>query len=660
MSSVRAPTAAERWSSDREDLSEDGHESSAATILMVDDRVENLVTLEAVLQPLGHGLIRATSGEDALRQVLRYDFALILMDVQMPNMNGFETAELIKSRERSRDTPIIFLTAISKDEEFVFRGYSTGAIDYLFKPFNPDILRSKVSVLVDLHLKSQEIRRQSELLRQSQVREIELRHRARLLESEARYAQIVNSATDSIISYGEDRAITVFNTAAERTFGVRALEALGKPVDGFLRADGAGRIVSAEVRPAREGEGLDPASTGTMEGMGVRADGSEFPVELSVSSLVLDNERFHTIILRDISERRRAEELLRIQRESLEATMEELRTVNEELHDRSLELERAMGSRSRFYASMSHELRTPINAILGYSALLLDDIYGPLADQQRESVRRTNRAANQLLDLVNDILDLSKIEAGKMELQFESITFPDLMRDLFATVAPLAQSREVELTLAADQGPWTIVSDPRKIRQIALNLLSNAIKFGGGKPVQVTCIRTEQGDLRIDVRDQGKGIPPTDVERIFEEFVQLESTSGEAGTGLGLPISRRLAERLGGSLTVLSEVGVGSTFTLQVPDAAAELPSAGGSGSSSAPEPSASEEEEVSPQSQRAQGQEGDFGPTSARAPGSGEERRPPQAGPGREQSDAVRDAGGREQGGGLDTDLPASAESAA
>jgi PAS domain S-box-containing protein len=552
---------------------------ASAKVLLVDDRIENLVTLEAVLQPLGHELIRATSGEDALRQVLRHDFALILLDVQMPNLNGFETAQLIKSRERSRDTPIIFLTAISKDEEFVFRGYSTGAVDYLFKPFHPDILRSKVSVLVDLHLKGREIQRQSELLRQSQVREVELRHRARLLESEARYAQIVNSATDSIISYGEDRAITVFNAAAEHAFGVRAQEALGRAVDGFLRPDGAGRLLSQEVRPAREGEGLDPASTGTMEGVGVRADGSEFPVEFSISSLVLDAERFHTVILRDISERRRAAELLRIQNESLEAAMEELRTVNEELHERTLELERAMGSRSRFYASMSHELRTPINAILGYSALLLDDIYGPLTDQQRESVRRTNRAANQLLDLVNDILDLSKIEAGKMELQYERILFPDLMRDLFATVAPLAQSREVELTLDAEESSWSIVSDPRKIRQIALNLLSNAIKFGGGKPVRVSCARTEEGELRIDVQDQGAGISQGDVERVFEEFVQLETSTGEAGTGLGLPISRRLAEHLGGSLTVVSEVGLGSTFTLRVPDAgAAKLPDGEASG----------------------------------------------------------------------------------
>ncbi|HEU0080376.1 MAG TPA: response regulator, partial [Longimicrobiaceae bacterium] len=135
-------------------------EQSGAMILMVDDRMENLVALEAILQPLGHDLVRATSGPEALRQVLLHDFAVILLDVQMPGMNGFETAQLIKSRERSRATPIIFLTAISKEEEYVFEGYSAGAVDYMFKPFNPAILRSKVAVFVELYLKTVQLRQQ--------------------------------------------------------------------------------------------------------------------------------------------------------------------------------------------------------------------------------------------------------------------------------------------------------------------------------------------------------------------------------------------------------------------------------------------------------------------------------------------------------------------
>src|SRR5258708_22397734 len=146
-------------------------------ILLVDDRPENLLALEAILEPLNQLLIRATSGPEALKRVLETEFAVILLDVQMPGMNGFEVAEIIKSRERSRTIPIIFLSAISKEDAYVFKGYSMGAVDYVFNPFNPDVLRSKVAVFVDLFLKHRELQQQGELLRDCQKRELELEHR---------------------------------------------------------------------------------------------------------------------------------------------------------------------------------------------------------------------------------------------------------------------------------------------------------------------------------------------------------------------------------------------------------------------------------------------------------------------------------------------------
>ena len=547
-----------------------------ATILMVDDRVENLVALEAVLQPLGHDLVRALSGDEALRKVLHEDFALILLDVQMPGMNGFEVAQFIKSRARSRHTPIIFLTAISKEEEYVFEGYSAGAVDYLFKPFNPNILRSKVAVFVDLYLKEQQLREQAEQLRQSELRELDLLHRTRLLESEARYAQVINAATDAIITYDWSRKITAFNAAAERTFGLTAEEAMSRPIDELIdlgddksssAAAGGEQGGGEKGADSNDRNETDAGASPTQEATGKRPDGSTFPLEFTASTLKLKDERFETLILRDITERRRAEELLRTQKESLEGTMEELRALNEELNERTIELERAMGARSRFYASMSHELRTPINAILGYSALLLDNIYGPLNEKQVASITRTNMAGTHLLELVNDILDLSKIEAGKLELQYEAVSFPNLVRDLFVTVAPFAEKHSVQLDLEAPETSWTAYTDPRKVRQIALNLLSNAIKFGSGKPVTVSCTEAEDGGMVLEVKDQGPGIAVADFDRIFEEFVQLDQTVSDPGTGLGLPISRRLAELLGGSLSVESIVGEGSTFRLIVPSA---------------------------------------------------------------------------------------------
>ena len=405
--------------------------SETVSLLLVDDRPENLLALEAILEPLGQSLIRANSGPEALKQVLASEFAAILLDVQMPGMNGFEVAEIIKSREKSRTIPIIFLSAISKEDAYVFKGYSMGAVDYVFKPFNPDVLRSKVAVFVDLYLKQREIQRQGDLLRESQKRELDLEHRTSLLEAEARSAA-------------------------------------------------------------------------------------------------------------------------------------KLSQMNDELHRRQVALEQAMGARNRFYASMSHELRTPINAVIGYSTLMLDNIYGPLNAKQKEGLQRTLKAARHLLELVNDVLDLSKIEAGKIELSLQPVMFPALIEDLFVTVRPLADEYGSALALDMESEPFNIVSDPRRVRQILLNLLSNAIKFGEGKPIRLVCKQCLDRGVEIEVIDEGVGIAKDDIARIFEEFVQV-SESKQPGTGLGLPISRRLAQLLDGSLTVCSTPGQGSSFRLTLP-----------------------------------------------------------------------------------------------
>jgi signal transduction histidine kinase len=234
------------------------------------------------------------------------------------------------------------------------------------------------------------------------------------------------------------------------------------------------------------------------------------------------------------------------------------------------EREAAIRSRSRFYAAMSHELRTPINAILGYNDLILAGVYGSLAEGQAGALERAQRAARHLLDLVNDVLDISKLEAGKMEMEAETFSVAELVRDLFATVRPLAGERGSELHMTCDSASTEVVSDPRRVRQILLNLISNALKFGEGKPVEVRCAALA-GHVQVEVVDRGDGIAAEDLERIFEEFVQLPSAERQ-GTGLGLPISRRLAELLGGRLEANSRPGEGSTFRFVLPRAAAPDP----------------------------------------------------------------------------------------
>ncbi len=554
-----------------------------ANILLVDDRPENLLALEALLEPLDANTVRANSGDEALKRILAQDFAVILLDVQMPGLNGFETAKLIKAREKSRFIPIIFLTAISKDEQFVFEGYSVGAVDYMFKPFPPDVLRSKVAVFIDLHRKQEQLKEQEQRLRESERRELELRHASTLRESEARMAEVVGSAMDAIIMFDDGQRINMFNTAAERLFSCTAEEAMGRPIGDFLppgfKREYLENICAASARNGAEnGAGQEFLTPEVESFTGLRAGGEKIPLEASVSCLDLPGAKMYTLIARDVTERHAAEKALRTQAESLKSSAAELSALNDELQFRQAELEKAMSARNRFYASMSHELRTPINAIIGYNTLMLDHIYGALNEKQQRGIERTHKAAKHLLELVNDILDLSKIEAGKMEVDLQEVEFPHLVEDLFVTVQPLADEKGSPLSLTMEGGPRRIISDPRRLRQILINLLSNAIKFGEGKPIEVVCRPAEDAQFEIAVIDQGQGIPPEDVARIFDEFVQLtrpkrpQQGPQQEGTGLGLPISRGLAKLLGGTLQVDSKPGEGSKFRLVVPQNTKQLP----------------------------------------------------------------------------------------
>ena len=225
--------------------------------------------------------------------------------------------------------------------------------------------------------------------------------------------------------------------------------------------------------------------------------------------------------------------------------------------------ERSEALRTRFFAAMSHELRTPINAILGYGDLVLAEVYGTLSDAQRQAIERAQRAARHLLELVNDVLDMSKIEAGKIEIAPERVDVAALLDDMMTTVEPMAAERGCALEREGDPPSVELETDPRRVRQILLNLLSNATKFGAGRPVTLRC-RAHEGGVLFEVQDHGPGIAAADLPRIFEEFVQIGRVS-EGGTGLGLPISRRLAELLGGRLEVESAPGHGSTFRLVLP-----------------------------------------------------------------------------------------------
>jgi signal transduction histidine kinase len=238
-------------------------------------------------------------------------------------------------------------------------------------------------------------------------------------------------------------------------------------------------------------------------------------------------------------------------------------TMTDAIAKRTDEREFALAARARFYHAMSHELRTPLNAIVGYLDLLRSDIYGVLPAPAHEAIGRTQRASYLLRDLIDDVLDLAKIEAGRIDVRREPVRLAALLDDLRATLEPLAATAGVTLVRDCAED-FMLDTDARRARQILLNLVSNAIKFGPDAPVVVRCHRAADGAAIVDVIDHGPGIAPADQDRIFDEYVQLPAERS-MGTGLGLAISRRLAVALGGSLAVESVAGQGATFRLRLP-----------------------------------------------------------------------------------------------
>jgi PAS domain S-box-containing protein len=395
---------------------------------------------------------------------------------------------------------------------------------------------------------------------------VEPRREARAMISDAFLATLLDVLPDPVVSLDGEGRVLSWNPAAEEVMGWSRGDALGARLETLLRAE-----------PAPDFEVMLQA--GRTEGARGeftlhRRSGERALVEVAVAPARAAGHDVRAVVLHDVTHLRETQAELEAQAAELESQAAELEMLNADLAERSAALERAQATRSRFYAAMSHELRTPINAVIGYNQLILDGIYGDVVPEQVQPLTRVNTAAKHLLELVNDVLDLSKIEAGRIELEPEATDVRLLLAELMDTVRPAAYEQGTELVQGQGGSCDAIVTDPRRLRQIVLNLLSNAIKFGEGRPVTVTCRGADDGGVEIDVADQGRGIAPEHQARVFEEFVQVDAEGGQ-GTGLGLPISRRLAQILGGSLRLRSAPGEGSTFTIRLPARLPEHPPAG-------------------------------------------------------------------------------------
>ena len=504
---------------------------SRASILLVDDYPANIMALEAVLAPLGHTLVRATSGEEALKAVLQHELALIIMDVQMPGLDGFQTAALIKTRDRSRHIPIIFLTAISKDAAHVFQGYAHGAVDYLMKPYDPQILRSKVSVFVELWQRGELLKE-----REAKLRELERERLER--ESTARYAALIETMPQCVLalrpsgepwfcnsvwqSYaGLDLPATVArgwelvhedDRLAARQQWNRARRA-GEPAQGELRLrrarDGVYRWQLVHVMPQRDGHG-------------------------ALGGWII--------------------------------TATDVHDEKEARH----EVERASRAKDEFLATVSHELRNPLNAILGWTRMLRA---GKLdAERAARALETIERNATMQASLVEDILDVSRIITGKLVLKVGAVDLCAVVSSALETVRLAADAKQIRVDLDLDDRLDLAAGDPERLQQVVWNLLSNAIKFtprGGTVEVRT---RRDGEQVELSVRDDGQGIAPDFLPFVFDRFRQADSTSTRVhgGLGLGLAIVRHLVELHGGTVAVASEgLGKGATFTVRLPLCAA-------------------------------------------------------------------------------------------
>ena len=544
---------------------------AAPAVLLVDDRPENLLALRAVLDPLademGFSIAEAGSADDALRHVLRMGetLALVLLDVQMPVTDGVETARLIRKRVQSEHVPIIFVTGVELNRRGVTIGYQSGAVDYMMKPFDPDILKGKVRSFVTLHRRRQEAEVRVRRRFADQAAAAEQVAAEAIRASDARIRTVLDALPDAVSIFDRSWRWTYVNPA-----GKDVLARLGADPERLI-----GRVLW-DVIPGVPGSAFEAQTRKAA------SERRELVYEAYIPSLdawfeeraVPGPDGSLTTYARDITDRRRAE----IDRERAYTEAEVARATAELAREAAEQADKAKGI---FLATMSHEFRTPLNAQIGYLQLLEMEVAGPMTDAQRQYVRRLRASSEHLLGLVNDVLDLAKVEAGQLTVVHEPAIADRATESAIALLLPQAEAKGVTLTDLDGATDVAYVGDEHRVRQILLNLLSNAVKFTprGGR-VEVERLRSTdappgvgEGEgappswAVIRVRDTGIGIGAADLDTVFAPFHQVDGghTRAEGGTGLGLAISRKLARLMGGDLLVESEVGAGSTFSLWLP-----------------------------------------------------------------------------------------------
>jgi PAS domain S-box-containing protein len=484
-------------------------------ILIVDDREENIIALEALLERDDIKIFSTTSPNEALKIAWENPIAIGLIDVQMPEMDGFEFVEMLKSNPRTKDILVIFVTAISKETKYAVKGLGVGAVDYLYKPLDPYVTSAKVDSFIQL------ARYQADIIQKNE----ELQNFSLIVRNSADIICVVNAENFGIIS---------INPAVEKILGFKPASLVGTSIiDRAVEAD------KMAFRTALGGLIKDNISSSVFEFQFLTFDKSTIWAECRIAY------RSRTLFLNisDISAQKSYQEQL--------------------IKSKQL-AEYGKKAKETFLANMSHELRTPVNGIIGLGNLLRKT---ELTDQQNSMIELLEVSSKSLLGVINDVLDISKIDAGKFSIIRSGNNLYDALRSVYRLLKFKADEEFIEFLLEIDpEVPEYLMFDSLRLNQILMNLLSNALKFTkrGYVKLKVSVLEKQGNKVRLDFRieDTGIGIPQHRLGAIFNSFEQAEedTASKYGGTGLGLAIVKKLVELKGGELNVESQVDKGSVF----------------------------------------------------------------------------------------------------
>lgn len=491
-------------------------------LLLVDDDEDNLLALQAILEPLHENLLLAGSGTDALRLCLDNDFAAILLDVRMPGLDGFETAALIRQRKRSSQTPILFLTAYRSDEQ-LFRGYDLGAVDFLFKPIVPEILQSKVAVFVELNRRDLLLRRQTEA-----VADAEKKFRA-VLEA-APDAMVITSA-DGTIMLANSSTDTLFNYPRERLIGINIRSLIPEWDFSYTEAQ--------------------HGASGGVRLSAFRIDGAPFPANITASPFDSGEGQLVTTAIRDDTSKVRAEERIHRINAELEARVAE----------RTQEITRSNEALRQFAWAASHDLQEPIRMIRSYSEWL-DRSIGPKltsGEMQKLAVVKENAARMEtLLAGLRQYIQISESEEqGWTHIDCNVV----VEKVLLNLEGPISESA-AKITIGHLPSMLCVEI---LFSQLIQNLVNNAIKYRSAAPPEIRVTADRRGEAWLfSVQDNGIGIEEEYLRYVFGVFKRLHGHE-YSGTGIGLAICKAAVDRLGGRIWVESRIDYGSTFFFELP-----------------------------------------------------------------------------------------------